>query len=390
MKNQIIKLNDVKSANTRAVLEILLQSEGISRIELARKMNCDNTTISRVVRELMQQGVIISGTKSEQAHGRPRVSLNINPDGPGLLGISLEPDRIVGVLTDLCGRVRKCETLLFDGVPEKKRFLYSIESLIRRLSDVADERLLGIGASVFGSYSGEDYILENAAAFPQLNGLALAPFFEKCAGRKVEICDHLVSKMHFISHEYPEVNLGTTLLISAGRGIGLVIAENARLLFSPNNHGGEFGHSIYVPNGLLCACGRRGCLETVSSLTAVLQNCRQKLKRSDLDINDLAELLEQKNSVVEKELQTAVDLLGIAITNQLNNYPVKNLVITGTMLIFGDKFKEWLTERIMLNAFSSVKKSLNIHFIALDDDHSLARGAAILAAQSAIKNIDFQ
>ena len=46
MKEKILKLNDIKSTNLQAVLEILLLSEGLSRVELARKMGCDNTTVT--------------------------------------------------------------------------------------------------------------------------------------------------------------------------------------------------------------------------------------------------------------------------------------------------------------------------------------------------------
>ena len=50
MKEMILKLNDIKSTNLQRVLDILLESDGLSRIELARKMGCDNTTVSRAVR----------------------------------------------------------------------------------------------------------------------------------------------------------------------------------------------------------------------------------------------------------------------------------------------------------------------------------------------------
>ena len=50
MKEKILKLNDIRSRNLQAVLEILLESEGLSRTEIARRMGCDNTTVSRAVR----------------------------------------------------------------------------------------------------------------------------------------------------------------------------------------------------------------------------------------------------------------------------------------------------------------------------------------------------
>ena len=46
-KEKILKLNDIKARNMLALLELLLQHDSLSRIELAHKMNCDNTTVTR-------------------------------------------------------------------------------------------------------------------------------------------------------------------------------------------------------------------------------------------------------------------------------------------------------------------------------------------------------
>ena len=101
MKEKILKLNDIKNANLQTVLEILLHSEGLSRTEIARRMGCDNTTVSRAVRELINRGILMPGEKTEQEHGRPREKLKFDPAGPALIGISLEAERIKGVVTDL-------------------------------------------------------------------------------------------------------------------------------------------------------------------------------------------------------------------------------------------------------------------------------------------------
>ena len=94
MQKNIIKLNDVKTNNTLALLKLFLHRTEISRIEIAEELSCDNTTVTRAVRELINRKIIIQGTKKEQDHGRPRVMLKLNPEGPAFIGISLESDRI--------------------------------------------------------------------------------------------------------------------------------------------------------------------------------------------------------------------------------------------------------------------------------------------------------
>lgn len=381
MKEKILKLNDIKNTNLQTVLGILLRSDGLSRTEIARETGCDNTTVSRAVRELIRRGILIPGEKTEQEHGRPREKLNFNPDGPALIGISLEAERINGVVTDLRGQVREREQVVFCGIPDRKQFLSAAAGVIRNMRERAKERFVGMGAAVFGSYSGPDFRLENAAALPALNGMELRPILNQAAGCEVTICDHLVARMAFLSRMFPEFNSGSVMLVSSGSGIGSLIAEQGRFLFVRNNHGGELGHTISVPDGILCGCGRRGCLETVASIRALLHACRRKLGNPDLNFEDLCRLFQAGNGIAAAEVRSAAAYLGMAIANQLNSYLMDRLILTGRILELGPEFQSMLEENIKSLVFPLVKSGLSMHFIRLDSDNSLARGAAIFASR---------
>ena len=61
------------------------------------------------------------------------------------------------------------------------------------------------------------------------------------------------------------------LLVDAGEGIGCALMNGGRIDTSRRYIGGELGHTVLNPKGDLCGCGRRGCLETVASLSAILK-----------------------------------------------------------------------------------------------------------------------
>ena len=188
--------------------------------------------------------------------------------------------------------------------------------------------------------------------------------------------------MAFLTRMFPESNSGSVMLISSGSGIGSLIAEQGRFLFVKNNHSGEFGHSIGVPDGILCGCGRRGCLETVASIRALPGSCRRKLKKDELDFEELCQRFQAGHSAVVAEVRSVTDHLGTAISNQLNSYPMDRLIITGRMSEQGPEFQSMLEEKIKTIVFPSIRSSLSIHFIRLDHDNSLARGAAIFAERT--------
>ena len=383
MKEKILKLNDIKNTNLQTVLEILLHSDGLSRTEISRKTGCGNTTVTRAVKELLKRGILIPGEKIVQQHGRPQQTLKFNPAGPSLIGISLEAERINGVVTDLRGEVRERKEVIFRQSPSRKEFLAAVSLVIRALKEKTKGRFVGIGAAAYGSYSGPKFKLENAAALPVLNGFELKPFLDCEAECEVTICGHMAAKMAFLTRMFPQFNTGAVMLISSGSGIGSLISEQGRFLFVRNNQSGEFGHTISVPDGIPCGCGRYGCLETVASIRSLLQNCRTSLGKPDLSFENLCCLFQSGDSRTVREVKVAASFLGMAIANQLNSYPMDQLIITGRMLELGNDFQSMLEEKINYMVFPAVKSGLSMHFIRSDYDNSLARGAAIFAERTA-------
>ena len=173
------------------------------------------------------------------------------------------------------------------------------------------------------------------------------------------------------------------MLVSGGHGIGSLISENGKLLFSRNNHGGELGHSICIPGGLPCECGRCGCLETVASVKALIRNCRNKLQQDDLSFQKICTLFRNNDKTVVGEIKLLASYFGIAISNQLNTCPVDKLIITGRILELGEEFCGMLKSSITALLFPSVRAALQIHFISLNNADSTAAGAAVLASDFA-------
>ena len=380
MTKKIITLNEVKLNNLRSVLDLLLRSEALSRVEIAEKLGCDNTTVSRAVRELIDCGIINTGSKNGSSNGRPRVTLQFASDGPLLLGIALEPDSVSGVLSDLKSKVLRMEKIRFRHCSNQQEYLDTAVEIIKKLLIAAENRVAGIGVTVFGSYHGEDAILEKAAALPILNGVKLRPFFSSCTKKDVIICDHSVALATFLTRKEADLNTGDVMLINVGKGLGIVLLRNGKKLFNRNNHGGEFGHTIRIPEGEKCACGRRGCLETLVSIPALLKKYRE-LHRRNITLEKLAEEFCNGSQDADELILPTAEMLGIAIAEQLNNYPVDTLAVSGDILKFGSRFQKYLQKSITSSLFSLSKENLKFHFPEIDSADALPVGASMLAAE---------
>jgi glucokinase len=108
------------------------------------------------------------------------------------------------------------------------------------------------------------------------------------------------------------------LTVSTGIGGGIVV--DGRLYRGSHGLSGEIGHVLVLPGGPTCACGRRGCLEAVSSGPAIARsyNERAPLRGAEATAADVFRRAAGGDVVAARVLQEAIHLLGIGIADAIN------------------------------------------------------------------------
>ena len=375
-KGKILKLNDIRRRNMLSLLELLLQNDSLSRIELAQKMNCDNTTVTRAVRDLFDRGLLMTCGKTGLHHGRPREQLSLNPDGKYMIGIALSPNGIIGAVTDFRGKVRMREQTLFRFRRTRALFLNTLESIAERLLRFADKKLAGIGVSTFGAGMESGTGGSNTANFPELNDLNLRDFFLAKFHAEPKFSNMMICRTYYELIRHPESRSGSTLLVSAGSGIGIAAALDGRIVFPGGRHGGELGHNICEPDGLPCPCGRRGCLETRCSTDVLLRKAKTVLKNKRMDLMRLAALYRENNPEAEFLVAEVIHYLSIALANQINNFAPDRMIVSGELTCLGQKFFESLGQAIRSLLFPFASQNLELIWREVDDECD-AVGAAL-------------
>ncbi|MDR2629830.1 MAG: winged helix-turn-helix transcriptional regulator [Spirochaetaceae bacterium] len=95
----------IKEANIKQIFDLVFENEGISRIEISRITNLSRSTVSLLMEELMDAGLIrMTGERASGSSGRKPIGLEINGDRAQIITLSLGKDSYAYILYDIRGR----------------------------------------------------------------------------------------------------------------------------------------------------------------------------------------------------------------------------------------------------------------------------------------------
>lgn len=134
------------------------------------------------------------------------------------------------------------------------------------------------------------------------------------------------------------------VMLTMGTGVGGAIVEDGRLLIGGFGAAGELGHIIIEPDGLLCGCGNRGCLEQYASGTALMREARADLGRPELTSEEMTELLVDGDLAAIAVLNKVCDAMGRGITSLVAVTDPEVVVIGGGVAKAGTLVSEPITQ----------------------------------------------
>lgn len=166
--------------NLRIVHEVIRLYGPLSRADVARHTDLTAQTVSNLVRDLLEHGLVHEGApRREGGRGAPSSALTLNPDGAFAIGLDFNRDHLTGVLVDLAGVVRQRESVEFE-LPTPRQALDRMtrmsESLVAR-QGLARAQVCGVGIGIPGPMhvadSGNGYVV-NPKSFPGWHRVPLA------------------------------------------------------------------------------------------------------------------------------------------------------------------------------------------------------------------------
>ena len=334
------------------VLRAIYNSGGISRAEIARETGLTKVTVSEIVSRLGQFGLINeSAPQRSSAVGKPPILVQIMRDSLRTIAIDASStDSLTIGSVDLYGRVLSQKIIELNQMGGQS-LIQALETAISAELAERDEVVVGIGIGVAGVVDSHGNVVDAAAL--GIRNLPLQKLLTEVFGIEVRVgndanvatkADSLFGGGHS-SH----------LLVRIGRGVGAGLILEGSSYLGVNFAAGELGHVVVVPGGVVCNCGKEGCLEA-----------------------EIAQLL--KSGTYSSE--TAGELLGrvIAPISSVLNLP--EIVISCTFDA-SETLVQSIAQRIHDTTLIETSQSLVVRHSKLGEDIVLL-GAAALALSAVL------
>ena len=305
------------------ILRTLLEHGELSLTDLARETGMSVSMVSGIVASEKHGKFIHTREGREPDHaGRPPILACLNGESGYVLGIDLGHLNTDCVLLNLAQDVvaerHEPSPALTDGVAVLDWITHRVNQVLQDAS-VPGDRLLGVGISIPGIVRGREGTSETYLNFGERS---VRDILHERLKRPVHI-EHDAKAMALGEWWFGSArNVRDALCLNIGWGLGLGILLDGRLTYGRDGYAGEFGHIEVVPDGSLCYCGRRGCLETVASGRAIGRMAQERLRAGAVSL--LADAVKGDTEKVDAqlvvEMAVAGDQFSIEILDEAGRY----------------------------------------------------------------------
>lgn len=332
-------------------LELIKNSNGISRSELAKELDITPAGVGKVVNRFLENGIIEETSIGVSTGGRRPLILKINEKKIGaILGVSLAPRFIQIVIGDISGKILKDKKYsLKKRLLEKEHNILElteklIEREIKKNSDISI-----ISVVMNGMVDSENGISIFSPHYNWKN-INLKKRFEDRFRVKVFV-ENDVRAMALTEKIFGSCKDNQNFVVmNIGDGVGGSIFLNDAPYHGYGSISGELGHMVVRRNSPeKCSCGKKGCLETEVSNVAIIKKITSQIKLNNysslkniliekgaLTINDILKGVAEKDMLTFNIVIDAINMIATAIDGIISVINPEKIVLFGE--IFQNRF----------------------------------------------------
>lgn len=368
----------IKNLNTSCILNAIREKGRVSRADIARQTGLTPATVSNITAELMDLGLIEETEHGVSSGGRKPVMLSIRPLACIFAGVHISSNKLEVALADTDAEILWQEQQpLKKGVGHAQVLEQAIRLIRKSIAARGIAAVAGIGVCVHGLVRTEE---------------GLSVFAPNLGWENVRIGDILSNEFNvrvLVENDVRAMTLAENwcgyaksvndyVYLYIGPGIGGSIVFNNELYKGYGGFAGEFGHNTIKPDGPLCTCGNRGCLQALASETTVLNRFLSRVsgeKYAGYTFQEVMREAKEGNPVAIDEITKSAQYIGIAVSNLINTFSPSLIVINGQITGLGGVVMAAIDDEVRSRSLKYAQNSTRIVFSRLGDRAPI-KGAA--------------
>lgn len=381
--------------NKVRIIDLLRERGLTSRPELADILNINLPTISNLTKELFDERLIRCDGFGESDGGRRAELLGINPGYATAIGLELSLYGIHGVLADLGGNVLDREpgpTVVPTDPEEMVDAVMTVgEALLSR--SLSDRRPVGVGLAVAGLADESGRLSRKFPHREAWKDVPLAERLEKRLGLPA-LLDNDVQAAALAEKRYgAALGVQNFIYFHIGHGIACGIMVSGKLYTGATRNAGEFGHTIVDPAGPICYCGNYGCLESLASPPAILDQTLQAIRKgvqssvasrgsgdlSSVKVDAIFRAADAGDRLATNVVTRAAEYIGLSLANLVNVFNPEVVVSGGGILVSGFKvFNDAIERTFRSRVLPILQKDTQVRKSTLGRDAAALGGASVV------------
>lgn len=366
--------------------------------QIASETGLSIPTVTKYLAELQDEGYVDTGGSQSGHRGRKATIYTAGKNSAFFLGVDIKHFSIVLQLVDIVGNaVQKKEVtdFLFENTPAAlDRIVTEILSFIRESGALAT-RVRTACVNISGrvnTHAGHSYSIFRFEG----DETPLADILSERTGIKTIIHNDTQAMTYGEYRTGSAGNWDNILFLNISWGLGMGIILNGKPYYGSNGYAGELGHIYAFDNEIMCHCGKKGCLETEASISAMVRKIESRIRKGENSVlsrlvkNGDAITPEAIRSAVEKEDPICLEIieemginLGRQVANLINVFNPQAIIVGGTLADISDDILLPIKMTVNRYALKLICRNVEIVKAALGSDSGVT-GACLLARDAFI------
>ena len=359
-------LEALRRLNRLRVIHALRDQGLISRAEIARRTGLSRSTVSSLVADLQEEGLVVERGEPGAAHGtqggRPPILLSFDASAGAAVGIDFGHSHLRVAVSDLSSRILAERALPLDTDHAAEQGLDAAAELVAELlaeANLDEAQVIGAGMGLPGPILQEDGLVGSSAILPGWVGVRAVAEMRRRLDVPI-LVDNDANLGALAEAAFGAGQDASDLIyLKVASGIGAGLLLNGRLYRGTGGLAGELGHFLVDPNGLVCRCGNRGCLETLAATGALVELLRRS-HGEDMTVQRMLDLARAGDVGCRRVIADAGRAIGRAISMLINVLNPELVVVGGDLAAAGDLLLDGVRDSIARAALPSAAEAAEV------------------------------